>query len=120
MGRNKAKKQIAKTNDTRRKLFGSSPKKAEKTRSPAKKTSSAASPPLASETVLNPISPRGTVTPIVSNAVVTTPDSKPVPSVDVKQNDATDDKTVSTLGSIITKKWSWRLLAVCSQILKVH
>lgn len=108
--RNKVKKQITKTNETRRRLFGASPKKAEKSCPPApapvKETSSAASPPPVSEKTLKPDNPRGTVTPIVSNTVMKTPDSKPVQSVDMSQSDATCDKTVSTLGSIITKETS--------------
>ncbi len=111
--RNKVKKQITKTNETRRKLFGPSPKKVEKScpPAPAKKTSPAASPSLASEKTFKPSNPRDTATPIVSNSVMKTPDSKPVPSVDVNEKDATDDKTVSTLGSIITKETSSKATA---------
>jgi len=100
--KNKLKKQNPKTNETRRKLFGSSPKKIEKASpAPAKKAVSAASP----APTLSPSHLHSTVTPIVSN-MMESPDSKPFSSVTVNENGATDDKTVSTLGSLITKETS--------------
>ena len=95
--KNKQKKQMYKTNETRRKLFGSSPKKAEKSPTRAKKA--------LSDTNLKPSNPRNMATPVASN-VMKTPDSKPILSVDVNESGATDDKTVSTLGSIITRETS--------------
>eukprot|EP00986_Skeletonema_menzelii_P012329 scaffold6760_cov133-Skeletonema_menzelii.AAC.3 len=103
--KNKQKKQMYKTNETRRKLFGSSPKKAEKSPTRAKKALSAAIPPPGPDTNLKPSNPRNMATPVASN-VMKTPDSKPILSVDVNESGATDDKTVSTLGSIITRETS--------------
>lgn len=104
--KNKLRKNTPKKNEAKRKLFGNTPKKSEKRGPPAhvKNAVSAPSPAITSETSSKPSS-RNAVTPIVSNKM-TTDDLKPLSSVNVTENDATDDKSVSTLGSILTRETS--------------
>ncbi len=105
--KHKFKKQTLKKTETRRKLFGT-PKKVEKSSPPVHVQGSAPT----SETNFKP-NPRNTLTPIVSNKMKSD-DSKPFSSVDFNENGAADDKTVSTLGSIITRETSTTKARVAS------
>ena len=133
--KSKSKKQAPKsTNDLRRKLFGSSPKKqeinspqaptetpAEKavqdttpiTETPAVKVSQDTTPMTSPKTNLKPDHPFRSTTPLASN-IMKADDDKPFASVDVDGNDVTDDKSVSTLGSLITKETSSKAVRVAS------
>jgi hypothetical protein len=110
---------VTKKSETRRNLFGG-PTRVEKKSSPtnAKNTPSAQNPRWFENKVVatTPVvklkgTPRDTATPIVSN-IKSTCDTKPFASVKVYEgDDAADDGTVSTLGSIVTKESSLNIKA---------
>ena len=109
---------VTKKSETRRNLFGG-PKRAEQKSSPlnAKNTPSAQNPRWFENMVVatTPVAklkggPHDTATPTVS-IIKSTGDTKPFTSVKVYEDDAADDGTVSTLGSIVTKESSLNIKA---------
>lgn len=101
--KNNNQKRIPKNKESprRRILFGTPPKKAEKSHTPAlAKNSVSAKSPV--EPNLKP-RPGDAATPTLSNKMKS---AMPLASVRDNEDDATDDKTVSSLGSIITRESS--------------